>query len=698
MQEFGEGTQTPIARLIGRLSNSTIEEVWEIRPSEALWIGRDGKRCGIVDPDPSISNWHAKIYSVLFNGGADIDALPPLVYVEDFSANGTFWNGTLIGKGNAPRLLTHGDSLRLGPTTFHVFGFKPAVVPEPLDKLQETEQKLFEKRYAITSRKLGSGGFGSVYLALHCSTKRQLACKVVTPRLSHSGDEERDAGLPESRFQGRVKFQMREVDILKVLNHPNIMSLEKVFYSDNTMYIFTELMTAGDLFSYLEYKGGSLTYCESGVIVRQILKALEYLHAMEVVHRDIKPDNVFLTSLENGARVVLGDFGWARSIPGRGKHRKRMTTFCGTKEYIAPEMYTDTTRQRHGKGYTKAIDMWALGELTVVLLTGDSSFTPSVEAEHAMDSTKGWSFTKVETALQAKDIDRRPKDFIKKLLVLDEAQRLTATRALNHSWFTHERLKGEWEAVYQRSLQGWKPRPSSQNIIEKLVVPKLAAEISSHPFRSAFFSSEAPSIFEAQPRPTIRRKPSILPSIEEEVEAAADERLMRIPSSQRTDSASLPSGLPSLQRLQIRASPPRDPSEQSTESGGQDTDVAWASPPEVESPLFIDNRTLEELSQESISLLDQPPQLSNLESSTSRTRKRDFSIYSLSADKDIYDEVATDTRNFRTALNLSQAASKKRKEKSAVAVQGRAPVAVMISDPADPVVKPVWDLSSVLLY
>lgn len=95
-------------------------------------------------------------------------------------------------------------------------------------------------------------------------------------------------------------------------------------------------MTAGDLFSYLDYKGGSLEYCECGVIIRQLLEALQYLHNNEIVHRDVKPDNIFLTSLDDGARVVLGDFGWARAIPGQGMHRQRMHTFCGTKDYLAP--------------------------------------------------------------------------------------------------------------------------------------------------------------------------------------------------------------------------------------------------------------------------------------------------------------------------------------------------------------------------
>ncbi|KAI9777818.1 MAG: hypothetical protein M1835_005124 [Candelina submexicana] len=636
MQESWEKAQKPTSRLVGRLSNLTYEEAWEIRPNETLWIGRDEKRwynkefqlheaSFIVDLDPAISNWHARIYSILFDGGVEIDAVPPLVYVEDFSTNGTFWNGTLIGKGSAPKLLTHGDKLRVGPTTFHFFDCKSAFLPETLDELQQAEKKvlfpislqvksdvflslkLFQKRYAITNRKLGAGGFGSVHLALEFSTKRQLACKIVAlrvPRLGNDGKPLRGMECSQIRSQRRLELQMREVEILKGLDHPNIIRLEKVFYSDSTMYIFTELMTAGDLFSYLEYKGGSLTYCESGVIVRQILKALEHLHAMEIVHRDVKPDNIFLTSLQEGARVVLGDFGWARSTPGDGKHPRRMHTFCGTKEYIAPEMYSDMSRRVERKGYTKAVDMWALGELTVVLFTGDLSSTPSVDLGNAMHPAQSWDFARLEAILQEKDVERRPKDFIKKLLVLDEAARLTATQALNHCWFTHEGLKDEWEAVYQRSLHGWKPRPSSHNIIEKLVLPESLANNSLSSNRSVYFLPEAPLAIESPARPLIRRQPSPLPSIQEEAEAAADEqRSERISSSQRPD----PSRLPSLQNLDIQASPPPyspQGSEKSPVSKRQKrsnlTNLPCASPAQqTETSPFTDSRTLEELRQAS---------------------------------------------------------------------------------------------------
>jgi serine/threonine protein kinase len=92
-------------------------------------------------------------------------------------------------------------------------------------------------------------------------------------------------------------------------------------------------VTAGDLFSFLEFKKGRLLDVEAAVIVRQILIALSYLHDHNVVHRDLKPDNVLMTSLANGSRIVLTDFGCARYI---SQERPRMCTVMGTVQYTAP--------------------------------------------------------------------------------------------------------------------------------------------------------------------------------------------------------------------------------------------------------------------------------------------------------------------------------------------------------------------------
>ena len=108
-------------------------------------------------------------------------------------------------------------------------------------------------------------------------------------------------------------------------------------------YIFQELVTGGDLFSYLEYKGGCLCDTEAAVIVRQILKGIDYLHDRDIVHRDLKPDNVLMTSLDEGARVVITDFGNARWLPQPDKPeerwsplKRRMFSEVGTLEYTAP--------------------------------------------------------------------------------------------------------------------------------------------------------------------------------------------------------------------------------------------------------------------------------------------------------------------------------------------------------------------------
>ena len=109
-------------------------------------------------------------------------------------------------------------------------------------------------------------------------------------------------------------------------------------------YIFEELVSGGDLFSYLESRGGSLVEIEAAVIVRQLLKALTFLHTQGIVHRDLKPDNILMTSSLDTARVVLTDFGSAVQLKTAGlsaaetdtRGVQRMESRVGTWDYLAP--------------------------------------------------------------------------------------------------------------------------------------------------------------------------------------------------------------------------------------------------------------------------------------------------------------------------------------------------------------------------
>ena len=109
-------------------------------------------------------------------------------------------------------------------------------------------------------------------------------------------------------------------------------------------------------------------------------------------------------------------------------------------------------------GYTKAVDLWSLGCVTAVLLTGDSPFrdleAPNNPAQLPQDNDLG----KLEADLDWHNIGARARDFVRRLLVLDETKRMGVKSALHHSWFTNRVHKREFEALYKRSIKGWKPR------------------------------------------------------------------------------------------------------------------------------------------------------------------------------------------------------------------------------------------------
>jgi serine/threonine protein kinase len=432
------------------------------------------------------------------------------VYATDVSANGTYLKkknnvdcvssqgrGILMGHSST-FLLDDGDELQISEMVRLIFYSMKPIQQAEFSPIQEREKAIFAHNYLITGRLLGEGGYGKVVIGIDRTTQRQLACKII--KLDHlydrppapnlrlpTGPRDQNAGAGRKRWPTRVAACFREFDILKDLKHPNIINIEKVFWSNNTIYIFQELVTGGDLFSFLEYKGGRLDDTQAVVIIRQILIGVEYLHSQDIVHRDLKPDNILMTSLEDGARVVITDFGNARFLPDAtctsNRHTKgyqRMFSYVGTLEYAAPEIHKANPTIPIEEGYTKSVDMWSIGSITATILSGDVIFTDRTHPQYHDNARVVIIGLAAQCDLSVLDDDHHPtwsgvdslsKDFIKHLLVLDEHDRMTATEALAHVWLANNCYAEDLCDLYARSVQGWLPRPANSQLVERISKP-----------------------------------------------------------------------------------------------------------------------------------------------------------------------------------------------------------------------------------
>ncbi|CUS11403.1 unnamed protein product, partial [Tuber aestivum] len=406
---------------------------FEVYLSKDILIGRDPNRCTVFLEDLTISRQHVRIYSVIFD-----EKSVPLVYCEDISRSGSLLNGKFIGTHTSV-LLSHGDVIRIDKHNSFCF-----IQPDALNSIGPIFDPIFERErtrltpdYMITDRVLGKGAYGRVHLAWDLVNHRQVACKVV--------------GYGLNPFQGNPHkardLHLREFEIMASLNHPNILALHRVIHTEYNIYMFSDLITGGDLFSRLD--SGPMTEIEILPIVYQLLKALEYMHNHNVVHRDLKPDNILCTRHADGSRIVLGDFGSARFFTPMTTMRSQ----CGTLEYLAPELITphlvpSTT------GHANAVDYWALGAIVYTLLTN----TTPIIGPFARIPTRlqDYELTRLEDNKEEwVNISPEAKSFVRRLMTTDPRKRMGADEAQCHVWIA--RHMGDLEDLYGRAIQRWEP-------------------------------------------------------------------------------------------------------------------------------------------------------------------------------------------------------------------------------------------------
>ncbi|XP_065589618.1 death-associated protein kinase 2 isoform X3 [Cyrtonyx montezumae] len=272
------------------------------------------------------------------------------------------------------------------------------------------KQQKVEDVYEI-GEELGSGQFAIVKKCREISTGLEYAAKFIKKRQSRA-----------SRRGVRREEIEREVAILQQTQHANIIKLHDIYENKTDVVLILELVSGGELFDFLAQKE-SLSEEEATRFIKQILDGVNYLHSKKIAHFDLKPENIMLLDKNIPIpHIKLIDFGLAHKIEDGVEFKN----IFGTPEFVAPEIV-------NYEPLGLAADMWSIGVITYILLSGASPFLGETKQETLANITAvNYEFDE-EFFSNTSDL---AKDFIQKLLVKDTRKRLTIQEALCHPWIT----------------------------------------------------------------------------------------------------------------------------------------------------------------------------------------------------------------------------------------------------------------------
>ncbi|KAG7381612.1 hypothetical protein PHYPSEUDO_005816 [Phytophthora pseudosyringae] len=298
----------------------------------------------------------------------------------------------------------------------------PASAPEPSSSSDQAAsasaaaspaapRRRVEEFYDVQTELLGRGHYATVSRGRCRRTGRAVAIKKI------------------KRFLTDPKRLRAEITALRrVKQHPNIVELIDVFETTREVHLVLELCTGGELFERLAEIGA---YSEADCVrhVRDMARAVQYLHECGIVHRDLKPENILLSTPDDHDAVVkVADFGLAKVFAGTN-----LKTKCGTWGYSAPEMISGSGSVF---GYDAKVDSWSLGSILYILLCGYHPFDPEGERSdnEMIASIKACSFEFDDGGWAT--ISDGAKDLVRHLLVLDPDDRFSMKQVLEHPWIT----------------------------------------------------------------------------------------------------------------------------------------------------------------------------------------------------------------------------------------------------------------------
>ena len=289
--------------------------------------------------------------------------------------------------------------------------FLPAQMGLPVlaESLVTMQKGNINDKYKII-KKIGGGNYGSVYKARNNILNIIVAIKKMKKVKENENED--------------LNIKKNEIDILKKLSHPNIVKIYEFYSSKNHYHLITEYYKYGELFSYMR---NSFSEKQLAIIFYQILSGLWYLHDNNVIHRNIKPENIMISYKEKDIEtqeeyfwVKIVDFGTAKIF----EKNKSENVVIGSLYYIAPEVLQ--------KNYNEKCDLWSVGVILYMTLAGKAPFDGKSN-EEILEKISKYDYNDKEMRFIVHS--NEVKDLVSKLLEKDVNKRLSAQEALNHPWF-----------------------------------------------------------------------------------------------------------------------------------------------------------------------------------------------------------------------------------------------------------------------
>ena len=309
-----------------------------------------------------------------------------------------------------------------------------------INTLIEETNGLPTMKYKVVQR-LGDGAYGTVYLAVNLMTKAKVAMKKINKVKENEIDDM------------EIK---NEIDILKKLDHPNIVKIIEFYSTPKAYYIITSFCQCGELYNQIKYQ-----YNENqlAVLFYQVFSGLYYLHSKNIVHRDLKLENILITEIEkerttgkNLFWIKIIDFGTAK-IFEKNKSEKAVV---GSSYYIAPEVLK--------KQYNEKCDTWSAGVILYMLICGRAPFDGADDDEIIANIRRG-SFNHKHKKLVASSPE--VQDLVIKLLEVNVNKRLSAAQALKHPWFAKFNGKSLYMNIEKEKVKMYLDRLISYQINSK---------------------------------------------------------------------------------------------------------------------------------------------------------------------------------------------------------------------------------------